>query len=84
MSTSPPPEPVPAPPALTRLENVTAPADESGHFYSKAPNGAAGEYSMNHSYRLSLADRYGMLATTVEYGAPAAQLADLSQKLLRQ
>lgn len=65
-------------------EAVRAAADAFGAIYSKSPNGSEGEYSMNHSYLLYLVDRYGMLATTVEYGAPAARLTELSQKLLRQ
>lgn len=63
---------------------VKAVADAFGAPFTKSPNGSEGEYSMNHSYLLYLVDRYGMLATTVEYGAPATRLADLSQKLLRQ
>lgn len=63
---------------------VKAVADAFGAPIAKSPNGSEGEYSMNHSNLLYLVDRYGMLATTVEYGAPAELLANLSQKLLRQ
>lgn len=65
-------------------EAVKAAADAFGALYSKSPSESEGEYSMNHSYLLYLVDRYGMLAATVEYGAPAERLAELSQKLLLQ
>ena len=63
---------------------VRAVADAFGAPFTKSPGVSEGEYSMNHSYLLYLVDRYGMLATTVEYGAPAARLTELSLKLLRQ
>jgi hypothetical protein len=39
---------------------------------------------MSHSYLLYLLDRYGLLAATVPYGAPASRLAELSGRLLAQ
>lgn len=66
------------------VDDVKAAADAFGAPFAKSPNAGEGEYSMRHSYLLYLVDKYGMLATTVEYGAPAAKLTELSRKLLRQ